>query len=129
MFPFLSCKCDPVMPSEFSLPLKGKKTRSRGSQCCRYITFEVHYHLLGYCAVFREQSGCAKLDVFAAIFMTAFGKKTGTLCTEENLVIICCQCSWDKPLLILKLLSIFHRTVYHGCSLLFLSADSDRFSP
>lgn len=25
MFPFLSCKCDPLMPSEFSLPLKGKK--------------------------------------------------------------------------------------------------------
>lgn len=25
IFPFLSCKCDTVMPSEFSLPLKGKK--------------------------------------------------------------------------------------------------------
>lgn len=35
VFPFLSCKCDPVMPSEFSLLLKGKKKRSRRNLCCQ----------------------------------------------------------------------------------------------
>lgn len=68
---------------------------SRGSQYCCYATFEVHYHFLGYYAVFGEQCGCVKLDVFAAIFMTAFGKKR--LCVQKNLIIHC-QCSWDKPL-------------------------------
>lgn len=104
--------------------------KSKGSKCCCFVTFEVHYHFLGYCAVFREQCGCSELDVLAAVFMTAFGKKTGTLYTEESLL-ICCQCSWDKPLWMLKLLYVFQRTVYiyHGCNLLFLSADSDRFNP
>lgn len=124
VFPFLSCKCDPIMPSEFSLLLKGKKKRSRRNLCCQCY-FWVHYHFVGYCAVFREQCGCVKLDVFTAIFMTAFGRKTETFWTEENLLIICCQCSWDKPLWILKLLNVFHRTIYiyHECSFLLLSAD------
>lgn len=74
ILPFLSCKCDPVMPSEFSLPFKGEK-KGPGETCAASVTFEVHCHFLGYCAVFREQCGCAKLDVFTAIFMTAFGRK------------------------------------------------------
>lgn len=29
VFPFLSCKCDPIMPSEFSLLLKGEKKKEQ----------------------------------------------------------------------------------------------------
>lgn len=71
--PFSPVSVIPLCPQSSLYPLKGKKKEQEKPVLpvllLRYITF------LGYCAVFREQCGCTKLDVFAAIFMTAFGRK------------------------------------------------------